>query len=54
MTVGPTDRVRVLKNGSLELQTVQSSDAATYTCKAVNQYGSDEIKYTLIVLGEKK
>jgi len=45
------DRVQVLRNSSLIIRDVQSSDASDYTCRAENKYGADEIIVSLVVQG---
>lgn len=44
-----SDRRKVLMNGSLYLEAVIGTDAANYSCKAENDYGSDVITYSLSV-----
>ena len=46
-----SDRRKVLTNGSLLLEAVIGTDAANYSCKAENDYGSDVITYSLSVQG---
>ncbi|KAH3692732.1 hypothetical protein DPMN_193886 [Dreissena polymorpha] len=43
------DRHSVQSNGSLLMVAVIGTDADNYTCRAVNQYGSDVITYSLSV-----
>lgn len=47
-----SDRKKVLVNGSLYLEAVIGADAANYSCKADNDYGSDVITYSLSVQGK--
>lgn len=46
-------RFRVLQHG-LRIKEVETEDAGTYVCKATNGFGSVNINYTLIVIGERK
>ncbi|KAM3866986.1 fibroblast growth factor receptor-like 1a [Diretmus argenteus] len=45
-------RFRVLQH-ALRIKEVEPDDAGTYICKATNGFGSVNINYTLIVIGEK-
>ncbi|XP_030749790.1 Down syndrome cell adhesion molecule-like protein Dscam2 isoform X2 [Sitophilus oryzae] len=40
----------ILSNGTLLIKDIQSVDQANYTCTVENQYGRDEITYTLRVI----
>lgn len=44
-------RFRVLQQG-LKIKEVESEDSGTYICKATNGFGSMNVNYTLIVIGE--
>ena len=44
-------RFRVLQNG-LRIKEVETDDAGTYICKAINGFGSVNINYTLIIIGK--
>ncbi|KAK9401624.1 fibroblast growth factor receptor-like 1 [Crotalus adamanteus] len=44
-------RFRVLQQG-LKIKEVESEDAGIYICKATNGFGSMNVNYTLIVIGE--
>lgn len=44
-------RFRILQQG-LKIKEVESEDAGTYICKATNGFGSTNVNYTLIVIGE--
>ncbi|XP_005045616.1 PREDICTED: fibroblast growth factor receptor-like 1 [Ficedula albicollis] len=44
-------RFRILQQG-LKIKEVESEDAGTYICKATNGFGSANVNYTLIVIGE--
>uniref|UniRef100_A0A3B3RWF9 Fibroblast growth factor receptor-like 1 n=1 Tax=Paramormyrops kingsleyae TaxID=1676925 RepID=A0A3B3RWF9_9TELE len=44
-------RFRVLRQG-LKIKEVEAEDAGTFVCKATNGFGSVNINYTLIVIGE--
>ncbi|KAF7238663.1 Fibroblast growth factor receptor-like 1 [Varanus komodoensis] len=44
-------RFRVLQQG-LRIKEVESEDAGSYVCKATNGFGSTNVNYTLIVMGE--
>lgn len=46
-------RFRVLQHG-LRIKEVETEDAGTYICKATNGFGSVNINYTLIVIGEQR
>lgn len=46
-------RFRVLQQG-LKIKEVESEDAGTYICKATNGFGSMNVNYTLIVIGESR
>ena len=46
-----SERRKILGNGSLYLEAVIGTDAANYSCKAENDYGSDVITYSLSVQG---
>lgn len=49
----PDGRIDILENGSLVIQSVQSTDAGNYTCRAINEYGSsDSITVRVQVLGK--
>lgn len=43
------ERLQILKNGSLHINGVLGSDAANYSCRSENVYGSDEINYAISV-----
>lgn len=45
------ERLQILKNGSLHINGVLGSDAANYSCRTENVYGSDEINYAISVQG---
>lgn len=44
-------RFRILRMG-LKIKEVEADDTGTYICKATNGFGSVNINYTLIVIGE--
>lgn len=44
-------RFRILRSG-LKIKEVEADDTGTYICKATNGFGSVNINYTLIVIGE--
>ena len=44
-------RFRVLQH-ALRIKEVEAEDAGTFVCKATNGFGSVNINYTLIVIGE--
>lgn len=44
-------RFRILRMG-LKIKEVEADDSGTYICKATNGFGSVNINYTLIVIGE--
>lgn len=44
-------RFRVLRQ-ALRIKEVEAEDAGTFICKATNGFGSVNINYTLIVIGE--
>ncbi|XP_062570430.1 cell adhesion molecule DSCAM-like isoform X2 [Saccostrea cucullata] len=44
-----SERIQILKNGSLHINGVLGSDAANYSCRATNKYGSDEVNYAISV-----
>ena len=44
-------RFRILRMG-LKIKEVEVDDTGTYICKATNGFGSVNINYTLIVIGE--
>lgn len=44
-------RFRILRVG-LKIKEVEADDSGTYICKATNGFGSVNINYTLIVIGE--
>lgn len=44
-------RFRILRMG-LKIKEVETDDAGTYICKATNGFGSVNVNYTLIVIGE--
>uniref|UniRef100_A0A3P9P2L9 Fibroblast growth factor receptor-like 1 n=1 Tax=Poecilia reticulata TaxID=8081 RepID=A0A3P9P2L9_POERE len=46
-------RFRVLQHG-LRIKEVETEDAGTYVCKATNGFGSVNINYTLIVIGDRR
>ena len=46
------DRRQIMENGSLLLESVIGSDAANYTCRVENTYGSDVITYSVSVQGK--
>lgn len=46
-------RFRVLQH-ALRVKDVETDDAGTYVCKATNGFGSVNINYTLIVIGESR
>lgn len=41
-----------MNNGSLHIEAIVGSDAANYTCRATNIYGSDEITFAISVQGK--
>ncbi|KAJ8316349.1 hypothetical protein KUTeg_006363 [Tegillarca granosa] len=43
------DRIKLMNNGSLHIEAIVGSDAANYTCRATNIYGSDEITFAVSV-----
>lgn len=45
-------RYRVINSGSLRIKSVIPEDTGLYICKAVNGFGSVEVKVTLLVLGK--
>lgn len=44
-------RFRVLQH-ALRIKEVETEDAGTYICKATNGFGSVNVNYTLIIIGE--
>lgn len=44
-------RFRILRMG-LKIKEVEADDTGTYVCKATNGFGSVNVNYTLIVIGE--
>jgi len=46
-------RFRILRMG-LKIKEVEADDTGTYICKAINGFGSVNINYTLIVIGERR
>lgn len=44
-------RFRVLQS-ALRIKEVETEDAGTYVCKATNGFGSVNVNYTLIIIGE--
>ncbi|CAH1795907.1 unnamed protein product [Owenia fusiformis] len=44
-----TERIKVFNNGSLYFETVETGDAANYSCKAHNIHGADAINVMLLV-----
>lgn len=47
----PTDRMRILSQGTLFIKDVIRQDAGDYTCVAENSIAKDSITHKLIVLG---
>ena len=49
----PEDRINILSNGSLVIRTLEPGDAGNYSCRAINEWGSqDQITIELHVLGK--
>lgn len=48
-----SERMQILKNGSLHINGILGSDAANYSCRAENIYGSDEVNYAVSVQGKE-
>lgn len=44
-------RFRILRMG-LKIKEVEADDTGTYNCQATNGFGSVNVNYTLIVIGE--
>lgn len=47
----PSERVRQLPEGSLQIAGVAREDAGEYSCHVDNQFGTDTVTHTLSVLG---
>lgn len=44
-----TERIRINEDGSLKIVNVYDADAGTYSCHVSNTFGSDEVKFMLLV-----
>uniref|UniRef100_T1JD47 Down syndrome cell adhesion molecule-like protein Dscam2 n=1 Tax=Strigamia maritima TaxID=126957 RepID=T1JD47_STRMM len=48
--VQQNERIRILKDGSLQFENVHRTDAGNYTCVVQNGFGDDSVTYAIIVL----
>ncbi|GAB6033412.1 Down syndrome cell adhesion molecule-like protein 1 [Chamberlinius hualienensis] len=48
-TLQKSDRFQIDKDGTLKISSAELTDAGIYVCVVNNSYGSDEVKYKLIV-----
>ena len=48
---GPVDPARQQPDGSLLLRDATRADSSNYTCRAVNKYAADSVRYQVIVMG---
>ena len=46
------EKYEIFPNGSLQISRITLSDSREYTCLVTNEIGTDEVTYTLLVIGE--